>query len=637
MLVRMQNAAQGWIGKFVAGAIIVVLTLFGFGAFNLFAVNEPAIATVNGEDITERRLASEIERSKQRIRSNYGDSVTEAQLDEFVNEEFVLRQVIDTELLMQASSDLDLTLSDLAFERVLRNDPQFQTESGAFDEDLLRETLERGGLSVQSLRGMQEDASVRTQLLRVLEDTAFSTASETRLTAKFDKQVRDISVLEFGLDQFKDPDDVTAEDVTTYYELNSDLYMSEGSFDFEFVELTREQFITDTELSDEEIQVLYDADVAARQSAAQRRGRHLLIKIDDNRSDEEALTLISEIRERIDAGESLADLAKELSEDEGSKQDGGDLGFSDREQWVREFSDSLWSLDVNEISPPVKTSYGYHLIELLEVEDIELPALDEQRDTLVEDHRLGLATDALKEALTEVDRLAFEQSDSLLPIAEEFDVEIAELSDVDQFSTDGVFENQSVRVAFMESDVIDNGFNSRVVEIGDTSIIVGRLTGRTEPTLRPFETVSEQIREKLAEEAALAARDAKLDSILTQLKEDRNYDAASLAAGSEWVVYERQKRDDFTVDPAVLDAAFAQPLPKDGERVIVSAESEFTPTNYIVTTSRQELADYALLDSSEQDTLTAASQNEARVRSTAAFFASLRSEASIKTELIAIE
>ena len=62
MLVRMRNASQGWIAKFVAGVIIVVLTIFGFGAFNLFAVNEPAVASVNGEDITERSLAAQIER-----------------------------------------------------------------------------------------------------------------------------------------------------------------------------------------------------------------------------------------------------------------------------------------------------------------------------------------------------------------------------------------------------------------------------------------------------------------------------------------------------------------------------------------------------------------------------------------------
>ena len=144
---------------------------------------------------------------------------------------------------------------------------------------------------------------------------------------------------------------------------------------------------------------------------------------------------------------------------------------------MSEFSDALWSLELNEVSQPVKTTFGYHLIELLEVEELELPTFEERRDELVEENQLALASEALQEALTEVDRLAFEQSDSLQPIADDFDVDIKELVGVDRFSTEAVFSNGEVRNAFLESDVVDNGFNSRVVEVGDTSIVVGTIDG----------------------------------------------------------------------------------------------------------------------------------------------------------------
>ena len=413
--------------------------------------------------------------------------------------------------------------------------------------------------------------------------------------------------------------------------------MTEGSFDFEYVEINREQFLSDTELSEEEIQDLFDAEIAAKLSEAQRRGRHLLIKVDESRSDEDALNAVIDIQERLNAGESLSELAKELSEDTGSKEDGGDLGFAERATFVKEFSDALWSLEINEVSDPVKTQFGYHLIELLEVEEVELPTLDERREGLIEEHRLQLASQELKDVSTEVDKLAFEQSDSLQAIVDDFDVEIQELAAVDRTTTEGVFAEFAVKQAFMESDVIDNGFNSRVVEIGDTAIVVGRMTGRTEPTLRPIDDVSEAIKDELSREAATAARDAKQDEVLQQLIEDRNFDAASLAAGSEWLVYESQKREDFAVDPAVLDAAFAQALPEDGERVIVGATSEFTPTSFVVVVSRQNLADYAVLENEEQQTLTESAANDAKTRALSSFVSSLRSEASIKTELFAYQ
>lgn len=636
MLVKMRNASQSWVAKFVAGVIIVVLTLFGFGAFNLFAVSEPAIATVNGEDITERRLSVEIENTKRRLREAYGDGVTEEQLDQFVDEEFTLRNLIDTELFMQAGRNLDLTISDLQFERIIQEDPTFQTD-GQFDETLFRDTLARSGMSVQTLRGLQQDSNVRSQLVSIIEDTAFATDAEMRVSATFDRQTRDISILEFPLEQFQDPESISEEDIAEHYELFSDEYMTEGTFDFEFVELSRDQFLQESELTEEELQDLHEADMVARNSAAQRRGRHLLVKVDDVRSDEDALALITEIRKMVDDGESLADLASTLSEDAGSKDDGGDLGFSDREQWVKEFSDSLWSLEVGEISAPVKTTFGYHLIELIEVEEIELPSFEDNRDALVEEHRTGMASAALKEAFTEVDKLAFEQSDSLQAIVDEFDSPIHQLSNVERTSNEDVFTNASVRNAFFEADVIENGFNSRVVEVGEESIVVGRLLSRTEPTLKSLEEVSEQIKNKLALEEATAARDAKRDEIFAQLKDDRNYVAASLAAGSEWVVYEAKKRDDFDVDPAALAVAFEQALPEDGERVITTAESEFTATVFIVTVTRQDLAVYEVLPTEEQTELATDSETSAKTRAMASFISSLRSEASVKTELFSYE
>ncbi|MYD43768.1 MAG: hypothetical protein F4W90_07740 [Gammaproteobacteria bacterium] len=639
MMVRMRNAAQSWIAKFVAGVLIVVLVLFGFGAFNLFGVDEPAVASVNGEDITERRLAAEIERTKQDIRNTYGDSVTDAQLDEYVDEAFTLRRLIDTELFMQAASELALTLSDTQFEKILRTDPTFQTD-GEFDEELLRGALERGGMSAQTLRLLQEQSTVRSKLLRAIEDSSFSTNAETRLMAKFDKQVRDISTLEFTRAAYDDPDNITRDDVELHYDLNHDLYMTLGSFDFEYVQVDASELVPEVDLSDEELAELHAADIIARNSNAKRHGRHLLIKIDENRSEADALTEIVAIKQRISDGESLADLAKELSEDAGSKDKGGDLGMSDRAQWVKEFSDSLWSLEVGEISSPVKTTFGYHLIELLEVEEVELPTLEENIESLKEDHRQSLVKEAMADAYEEMDKLAFEQSDSLGPVAEAFAKPIETVEDYSGVQADdqlSILQFDEVKQAFLAEDVIDNGFNSRVVRVEDLFIAVGRMTDREAPSLKPIDDVYDDIRDMLAEEAADAARDAKHQEVLETLRDDQDFDAAAAAVASSWVVREKQLRDDFEVDPAVLEAAFAQALPTTGERVITEATSEFTPSKYVVVVSRQELADYALLEQAEQETIDESAVNDAKTRAVAAFVSSLRSEASIESELFSYE
>ena len=355
MLVRIQKAAQTWVAKFVAGVIIVVLVLFGFGAFNLFAINEPIVASVNGLDITERQLTSEIERAKRDFRNTYPTQYTDSQIDGWINEEFALRRIIDSTLFNQATQALRLTISDKQFGQKLQADPQFQMD-GEFDESTFRETLQRSGLSVQTLRGLQTESDVRAQLLSVVEDTEFSTPREVRTYAMFDQQTRDISSLEFSLDQYRDRDSVTDEDVATHYELYPDDYMTDGSFDFDYIEITRDKFVEPLDLEEEETQALYDAEVAARDSAAERRGRHILVSIDEDRTEEEALERVKEIKDRLSAGDDFAVVAEEMSDDQGSKADGGDLGFAERGRYVTEFADMLWSLDLNEISEPVKSA-----------------------------------------------------------------------------------------------------------------------------------------------------------------------------------------------------------------------------------------------------------------------------------------
>ena len=634
MLVRMQKAAQSWVAKTVAFIIIIVLVLFGFGAFNLFAVNEPTVASVNGQDITERQLASEIERSKQNFRATYGTQYSDQQIDEWIDEEFALRRVVDGTLFSQATAELKLTLSEQQFNQTLKADPQFQID-GSFDEALFRETLERNNISTRTLKGIQEESDVRAQLLGVIEDTEFATSREVRLLAKLDKQERDISALSFRLEEFEDQDSVLEEDIQEYFESHSDDFMTEGTFDFEYVEIERELFVKESELTEDEIQGLYDAEVLALESSAERRGRHILIKVDSDRTQEEALEEINAIRDRLVGGEDFAEIASELSEDVGSKEDGGDLGFAARSKYVKEFSDSLWSLDVNEVSDPVETQFGYHLIELLEIESVEILPLEERRDDLVSEHQLELASSELSEVTEEVDKLAFEQADSLQPIADAYEVDIQTIAGVDSNSNEGVFSQYSVRTAFMDTDVIDSGFNSRVVEIGDTSIVVGRLTGRTEPSLKSIDQVSDEIKQTLVRERAIETRDDLHAETLEKLLDDRDYDAAEKVVEENWVVFERQTRGDFSVDPAILDAAFAVQLPVDDEKVITEAVSEFSDTLFIVVVSRQKLADYSVLETAVQQELDERALSDAKTQALASFIAGLRLDASIKTDRVA--
>ena len=637
MLVRMRNAAQSWIAKFVAGVIIVVLVLFGFGAFNLFTVSEPIVASVDDVDITEGRLVNEIEAAKQSFKDLYGEQISDEQLDNWVDEKFALERLVNTQLLTNATADLGLRLSEVQFQQAIRENPAFQTDDGEFDEQVFQETLQRSGLSARSLRELEEASDVRQQLLNVLENTAFSTPSETEMLATFDHQARDFSSLVFSLSKFEDPDVITDAEVQSEYEFNSDAYMTNGEFDFAYVQVQRDSFLPEEELSEEEVQELYENEVEAKQSSAERRGSHILIKTDTERTQEEALEEINQIVERLGNGEDFSELATELSEDAGSVANGGDLGFAQRSTYVQPFADKLWSMEIDEVSEPVETMFGYHIIKLLEIQDVEIESLVARRDALIESRNLELAGQRMEEESANIDKLAFENADSLDPIATEYDVEIQTLEGVDAFTRDGLLAENQVQSALFDTDVIDNNFNSRVVNLYGESLVVGRLIERTDPQVRPFEEVEEEIKTMLLDEAATAARDSALEGALAQLKDDLNFDAAEDVAQDTWQVYSSQARTDTGIDPAVLEVAFKTPLPSDGERVIVEADSVFTSDRFIVVVSSLELADYSVLPSSTQEELTTRTQDSSKSMVFSSFLSGLRGEADIDSVISIFE
>lgn len=121
----------------------------------------------------------------------------------------------------------------------------------------------------------------------------------------------------------------------------------------------------------QKLQEVAPLDVATTEE--QVHARHILIRFPEvgegktqEQAEAEALARIQEIRRRIEAGESFADVAKEVSEDPGSKENGGDLGWFGRGRMVAEFEEAAFALEPGQISEPVKTAFGYHLIEVLE-------------------------------------------------------------------------------------------------------------------------------------------------------------------------------------------------------------------------------------------------------------------------------
>ena len=599
LMQKMRDGAQGIAAKVVIALLVFVLAAFGFGTIDLFSVSEPVAATVNGEEVSQGDLEVAIARQRSIIRAQMGESASDEMLDRIVTPDAVLGVLVDETLLAQAADDLDLAVSAELVESRIRSD--FAGISD-LDETGFRNRLASAGYTPLGYQAEIVELEVRSQLAAGFRDTGFVTERELRRAAEVMTQRRDIAWLEFPVSAFEATVEVEEVDLEAHYETAIDDYMTEETFDFSYVSLPLANLEAEVEVIDEQIVERYEAESAAlADKPPRRRGSHILFEVNDARDVDAARALAEDALSRLEDGADFAELAKELSDDIGSASDGGDLGMADRETFVTPFADALWALEVDELSAPVESEFGVHLIRLAEIEEVVIPTLEERRDGIASELRRDAARELFSERLREMDEVAFENPDSLDPLAEQFGLTVEQQVGATSNSWDGLLADAAVRSAAFGDEVVIEGFNSRAVAAAGDTLVVVRLDERHRAEERPFDEVRDDIRTTLVRERAeVLAREAAAQA----LEEFRDgTPTADIAAehGTEWQRADGAQQREPEVPGQVLESAFALVVPEEGRASDVAAL--VGGTHAVVVVSAVNLGDFGAMTEDERSSV----------------------------------
>ena len=630
MLQRMRDGAQSLGTRIMVGIIVVVLTVFGFGAFNLFAVGEPVAAVVDGEEITEAALEAETERRRRNLLAQLGEDADPALIDTQALRSATLDGLIQRTLLAQFAGDLDVAVSDAHLSREITANPEFQVD-GAFDEDRFRATLASAGFSPLSYQERVAADERLTQVTGAIADTALVADREVRDAARVLLQRRDIAYLPVLSEPFIAAVELADEEIEARYESELDRYHTPETVDVEYVRLSFAAVMAEQEVTEAELRTAFDEaerDRLAAGDTARRRGAHILLEVGDERSEEEAVALLNATRAEVEAGADFADKARALSEDAGSAAAGGDLGLAERDAFVEPFADALWELEPGTMSAPVVTEFGVHLITLLEIETVPAPTFEASRDALAETVKRQRAAEGFDERMRLMDEIAFEESDTLAGINETMGLAIAATAGITRDAGQGPFTDDALRQALFQPDVLVEGYNSPAIRVGEDAV-VARVATRHPPAERPLDEVREEIRATMAaerggEQAAVATLAA-----LAQLREGTEVSEIAAAVGSEWVVREDVSGSADGAPQAILNAAFKLDPPPPGGRSAIDVETP--PDGYaLVAVTRVTLGDYAAMTEADRATLRDQLGTLAEDRDLTALIESLRASADIE-------
>ena len=625
----MRDGAQGLGARIIVGIICFVLVVFGFGAFNFLTENEPRAASVNDDEITVRELEIETQRQKRNLQSRMGDEVSPELIDNLVSQQTVLDSLINRTLLRQTAEDLALVGLAESFRKELIDNPNFQVD-GVFNQSIYRSTLQNLGYSPQSFQSAMETDAQLSQLVEVYQDTAFTTGRELRDAASMLNQTRDVAYMIIDAAMFEDRVGVSETEIADFYEMHTDQFVTEESFDLAYVEFSDHDRRNEIDISVEDVRSAYESAKAASESNDRRRASHILLEVNENRSLVVALEEMSNIRSRVIGGEDFSTLAKELSEDPGSGSAGGDLGVAGRGAFVSDFEDVLWSLATGDVSLPFQTEFGVHLVKLVEIEAVEFPSFDDEQSAMRETLLTERAGRLFEERLAAVDKLAFEETDSLQPIADTHALEIKTVEGLTRSEGVGVFASTKVRQRVLEIDVIDNGFNSRPILIEDTHAVVVRLVDRTASKQRSLNEVREQIiaqlkQDKVDEQVLTMVRDT-----VVRLENEESASDVAARVGATWVRSDDATRADDNVPTPILRQAFELAVPGERSRSVGETQLE-DGKRAIVLVTNANLGDFGATTEFERLQLTDQLTDFFGQRDFEGLIQTLRSDASIET------
>jgi peptidyl-prolyl cis-trans isomerase D len=563
MLQAIRDRSQSWIAWAIVLFISIPFALWGLNSY-VTGGGPVIVATVAGIDIEERELQQEFFRQRQRMQEMFGGQMPGFFSDEMLREQ-VLQQLIERNLFTAEALQRKMAVGDGSLVAAIREVEAFYVD-GRFSQERYTQLLRGQGLTPagfeQRLRrdllvDHFESMATRSEFVTPYEESQFRALSG---------QMRDVGVMIIPSGRYSGGITLSESEIEADYQANLQRYSLPEQISIDYVELSAAAMARDISISEEEVVLRYNSRQANYRTAEERKASHILLIPNGERDDAATLEQLVTLRQRIEQGESFATLAESHSEDPGSASQGGDLGYFGRGEMDDAFEKAAFSLAPDEISQPVKSRFGYHLIRVESVRGGQIRPLEEVREELIDELRNEAIEQPFYNAAELLANLSYEHPDTLQLVSEDLKLPIQSsplFSRLEGGSDPLLSEPKIINAAFSD-EVLVRRNNSEVIDLGNNRLIVLRLREHLPQRQRALNDVADEIRQRLIAEKSQQAAAAEAQEVLKAI---RGGSEAQQEASRLQIDWQRRQllRDSREIDSAIVRGIFRLPRPAEGE------------------------------------------------------------------------
>jgi peptidyl-prolyl cis-trans isomerase D len=574
------------IAQIFLGLIAITFATWGIESYTRVQGSRDAVATVDGMEIQQREFSEELRRQQEQLRQMFRGQVDPAMLDTPESRRALLDSLIGQRLVAASAHKAHLSVPDELLYETITSIPAFQVE-GKFSKQAYETVLRQQNPPLsprQFEERMRQDLAVQ-QLTRALGDSAIAPRSVAARLSALESQQREVSEARIAAQQFLPQVKIDDAALKTYYDAHPDEFRIAERVRAEYLVLSQQALQAQETVSPEEVAKHWEATYGA-----QAREREEARK--------KAQAVLAAVRK--DPG-GFAELAKKESQDPGSRENGGDLGFAPRGAFVKPFEDAVFRLKEGAISDIVESEFGLHIIRLTDIRRVDgkeerrashilinapgaAKPLEAQRADIEAELKKQKAARRFAEAAENFSNMVYEQADSLKPAAERFKLPLQTSGWISRSPNQelGALDNPKLLAALFSSDSLQNKRNTDAIEVAPNTLVAARVVEHQPAKQRSFDEVKKELAERLRqrEAAELAKKDgaAKLE----QLRKGEN---AGVTWGSAKMVSRASPqgmpgevlREVVSADVAKLPAYVGMPVPGAGYLLVRISKVVETP------------------------------------------------------------
>lgn len=589
MLQSMRKFTTGWFAVVLVGILAVPFAFFGMEQY-LFQINASYAARVQApptwwksaphvwpvtalawreQEVSAEEFRIAFEQARQAARTQQGEAFDARTFETVENKRRVLDQLIDRAVARLAAGNSGLAIGDAQVRSEIQSIPSFQVE-GRFDPQRYQLVLQSQN-PPQSPKEFEERvrAGLEEQLVPMqVANSAFVTPAEMERLMRLLGEKRDVT---FALLPPPSPDAgaIAAKDIQDWYAAHPADYRAPETVAFEYVDIDGSTLPAPAAADEATLRARYEQEKARFVEPAQRLASHVLVRMPEGGdaaaqkvAEDKAAKIAAEAKA---AGADFAAIARAQSDDEGSKEAGGDLGWIERGTMEGPFEDALFAMQPGEVRGPVKSDFGWHVIQLREARDGASVPFEQARDTLAQEQATSDRERVFNDLVGRVVDQVNLNPTALAPAAEKENLPVQTVAAFARGQGTGVAANAAVERAAFSEALVEDGTVSDPIEITPGRSVLVRVTEHQPARTRPLAEVRADVVAAIRADRAEKALAKRADALVEKLKAGTAFAAVAAEAGIEPQSIPGLTRGMPVPDPVAVDAFFEAAPPKDGK------------------------------------------------------------------------